>query len=233
MSGWNPYLDELRNEWDFEDVGMSSMNGFSMLRWDGDEYQGRFDLIHRYAFAIPDDRALDVIASYAPIVEIGAGNGYWARCLRERGVDVIAYDSFGEEYSRHFAGRHMWTDVLVGTHRDVRRHPDRTLLLVWPSLNERWAEHAVRTHRAHGGRHVIYVGEGHGGCTADDSFHRRLDRQYVDVGEVDIPVWFGIHDRLTVHRRMPDEIRREIERAPRKANGTEGEKFTWHSTRRL
>jgi len=45
-----------------------------------------------FAWAVPDERALNIIAQYGPVVEVGAGLGYWARCLRERGVDVEAYD---------------------------------------------------------------------------------------------------------------------------------------------
>jgi hypothetical protein len=42
--------------------------------------------------------ALAAIARYAPIVEMGAGTGYWARCLRERGIDAVAYDELGEQW---------------------------------------------------------------------------------------------------------------------------------------
>lgn len=47
----------------------------------------------RYAFAIPDDRAVSAIVRHAPkIVEVGAGTGYWARQLADAGADVVAYD---------------------------------------------------------------------------------------------------------------------------------------------
>ncbi|CEG41978.1 uncharacterized protein PHALS_12285 [Plasmopara halstedii] len=46
----------------------------------------------KYSWAIPDERALQIIKHYGPIVEMGAGSGYWARLLQLRGVDVIAYD---------------------------------------------------------------------------------------------------------------------------------------------
>jgi hypothetical protein len=44
----------------------------------------------KYAFGVPGNYALDCLARYGPLVEIGAGTGYWARCLRERGVDIVA-----------------------------------------------------------------------------------------------------------------------------------------------
>ncbi|CAH0473306.1 unnamed protein product [Peronospora belbahrii] len=46
----------------------------------------------KYSWAIPDERALQIIKHYGPIVEMGAGSGYWARLLQLRGVNIIAYD---------------------------------------------------------------------------------------------------------------------------------------------
>ena len=37
--------------------------------------------------------ALDALAARAPLVEVGAGLGFWAELLRRRGVRVAAYDS--------------------------------------------------------------------------------------------------------------------------------------------
>jgi hypothetical protein len=48
--------------------------------------------VQRYAFAVPTREALETISQYAPIVELGAGTGYWAWLLRRRGVDCVAYD---------------------------------------------------------------------------------------------------------------------------------------------
>jgi hypothetical protein len=45
-----------------------------------------------YAWAIPDARALRILAALGPLVEVGCGKGYWARLLRDYGVDVVAYD---------------------------------------------------------------------------------------------------------------------------------------------
>lgn len=36
-------------------------------------------LTDKYAWAIPDDRALNILQAYQPLVEIGCGKGYWCR----------------------------------------------------------------------------------------------------------------------------------------------------------
>eukprot|EP00271_Cylindrocystis_brebissonii_P019739 TRINITY_DN6186_c0_g1_i1.p1 TRINITY_DN6186_c0_g1~~TRINITY_DN6186_c0_g1_i1.p1 ORF type:complete len:542 (-),score=66.17 TRINITY_DN6186_c0_g1_i1:227-1852(-) len=47
-----------------------------------------------YSWAVPTEEALAAIAAAAPngLVEMGAGTGYWAMLLRQRGVAVAAYD---------------------------------------------------------------------------------------------------------------------------------------------
>ncbi|CAN0133571.1 unnamed protein product [Scytosiphon promiscuus] len=49
-------------------------------------------LRQRFAWAIPDERALRIMKHFGPIVEVGSGQGYWAMLLRARGVDINAYD---------------------------------------------------------------------------------------------------------------------------------------------
>src|ERR1019366_9271626 len=51
----------------------------------GHARENRSTMIDHYAYAIPNDAALDRLASLGPIVEVGAGAGYWAHLLRERG----------------------------------------------------------------------------------------------------------------------------------------------------
>jgi len=49
-------------------------------------------MCHLYAYAIPTHAALERISWYSPVLEIGAGTGYWASLLSKIGCDVIAYD---------------------------------------------------------------------------------------------------------------------------------------------
>lgn len=55
------------------------------------------DVREKYAWACPDDRALSVLAHFSPLVEVGAGHGYWAHLLRERGADILAFDLIAPE----------------------------------------------------------------------------------------------------------------------------------------
>lgn len=136
--------------------------------------------LHRsFGFGIPDDAVLDAVVDAAPpagVVEIGAGSGYWARLLAARGVDVVAYDLHPppSPENKNFGGVEPWHPVLQGDETAVARHPDRLLLLVWPTADEDWPAEALSRFHAAGGRQVAYVGGSHGGPTGDDRFHRLL-----------------------------------------------------------
>lgn len=163
----------------------------------------RHTLTGRFAWAVPSSQALDVIARHSPIVEMGAGTGYWAHLLRERGVDVIAYDKCvpgtnGKANSWHKTAT-TYTDVRLGTPGVLKRHPDRTLFLCWPPYAEQMAYESVRIWK---GETLIYIGEESGGCTANDRFFKYVGRHFREVCSVAIPHWWTVHDSLQIYERI-------------------------------
>lgn len=133
-------------------------------------------LTHGVGFAVPSDAALDLIASHAPLVEMGAGTGYWSAVLKHvRGVDVLAYDAAppaAESMANGFFV-HQFLDVRQGdgaqtfaTQAGLAR--ERTLLLIWPNNPETageetqpslWDTACLDAYISHGGHQIIYVGE--------------------------------------------------------------------------
>jgi hypothetical protein len=155
-----------------------------------------------YSWAIPNEAALRTIAEYSPIVEIGAGTGYWASLLRTLRADVIAYDiappDLGGNPFHKLNVTHTY--VKFGDVSAVCAHHNRTLLLCWPPFDSPMAADCLRLYR---GNRVIYIGEGHEGCTGDLAFHLALDADWNEVKSVTIPQWYGLHDVLTVYERKP------------------------------
>jgi hypothetical protein len=49
-------------------------------------------LIGAYSEAVPTTEALRALQALSPIIEVGAGRGYWARLLSELGCDIVASD---------------------------------------------------------------------------------------------------------------------------------------------
>ena len=141
-----------------------------------------------------------------PIIEIGAGTGYWAHMLRSRyGINILAYDK--RPLSRTKNGYHKdakpWTGVLRGRPIKAKKYPGRALMLCWPPWASPMAAEALK---AYTGNTVIYIGEGWGGCTGDREFHRLLDEQFELKADVDIPRWDCIHDWLNIYTRKGSEV---------------------------
>lgn len=188
----------------------------------------RHGLVRRFAYGIPNDEALEAIAAASPagVVELGAGTGYWARLLHERGVDVVAYDRWppGSSANEFVDDGVQWFPVREGDERAVAGHVDRTLLLVWPTWNETWPAGAVAAFHAACGTTLVFVGEGPGGLTGDSVLHAQLGSTggcvacslgvadapcvcdvpvlWRAVRRVAIPQWADADDACTVYERV-------------------------------
>jgi hypothetical protein len=94
-------------------------------------------LSQRYSYVYPTLVAVAMMSALGPIVEVGAGTGYWAQKLHLLGVDIVAYDQAppdGELINRYHARTVTWMPVLEGDQTVLLRYPDRTLFLCWPPL---------------------------------------------------------------------------------------------------
>lgn len=208
MTFLNPYLDEQQK---VVERAQERYRLFMARQITGEEFYAEFSfetrqkMVRRYAWAIPNEAAIDRIAACAKeapggITEIGAGTGYWAWCLRQKGVLIAPYDLEPPAET--------WVDVNRGTERDAL--DARNLLLCWPLYDRPVARRALDWWMvgAKKGSFLFYVGEW-GGCTGDDAFHHRLEwlqkEEFLSEPEVvDIPQWDMIHDKLYVMKVLND-----------------------------
>jgi hypothetical protein len=100
----------------------------------------------------------------------------------------------------HFS--HVWTHVEQGGPDELVKYKDHALFLCWPDYDSSFASDCLVHYK---GDTVIYVGEGFGGCTANDEFHSTLSDAWTRLETVRIPQWDGIHDKLWVYRRGADD----------------------------
>jgi len=193
-SGDNPLLD-----------AVSALMAGGPWRMSPGLAERRRELASTFSWAIPTEPALAVLAKHAPLVECGAGMGYWSALLQARGIDVLAYDLLppGEaENVFHRAGRRPWTEVRqASAAAAARRHAERALFLCWPPYDDDAASYAAL--RAYRGDVAIHVGERDEGATGSVRFHRELRLNWTLIEEVDLPHWPDLRDRLMVYRRNP------------------------------
>lgn len=164
-----------------------------------DPFSRRDQYVQRYAWAVPSEAALAVIAQYSPIIEIGAGGGYWAMLLRERDATIVPFDN-------HATHQHpdckQWVDVAHGGPEILEGYPGQekhALMLCWPPMSSMAAD-ALKRYQ---GETLIYIGEGSGGCNADDEFFSMLEAWEASRAVL-IPRWEFIHDTLTIYKRRND-----------------------------
>ena len=201
-AGENPYLDLVARLGDPLD-GWRMTPGLAQLL---DLGERRRELASLFSWAIPTDAAIDVVARYAPLVECGAGMGYWTALLRGRGVDVIACDSAppgrGARNAYHRRARRAWTEVRrASSVAAARQYAERSLVLCWPPFDDDAASYTVL--RAYRGDVVIHIGEPDEGATGSVRFHRELALNWTLVDALDLPRWPPLRDRVMVYRRNP------------------------------
>jgi hypothetical protein len=164
----------------------------------------RREMASLFCWAIPTEAALEVLARHAPLVECGAGMGYWTALLRSRGVDALAYDLRppGRKARNRFhrTARGSWTPVArASSVHAARRHPERALVLCWPPYGDDAASYAAL--RAYRGDTLIHIGEREEGATGSVRFHRELALNWTLVEELALPRWPRLRDSVLVYRR--------------------------------
>jgi hypothetical protein len=160
-------------------------------------YEVRHEFIALYGFSILDRDTVELLATYSPLLEVGAGTGYWASELRQAGADVVATDLDPSPANKYQFTKFWEVERLDGV-AAVEKYPDRTLLTVWPDYEGEWIEDVLKAYRSD---RVLYVGEGDGGCTGTDAFHEYLFEHFERVQTVPLYQFSGIHDRLEIYER--------------------------------
>lgn len=171
---------------------------FSGLRDAASGKETRKSLTSEYSWAIPNEKAIAKIASFSPIIEIGAGTGYWASLIAEAGGDIRAFDlnppGVGAGKNDWHSTKAMHFPVEVGGAEKIQEFPARTLFLCWPPHAEDLVTQCLNVYRKD---MFVYVGEVEA-CTGWDE---RLGSEWKVVEEIDIPQYEGIHDYLMVFKR--------------------------------
>ncbi|HUW00885.1 MAG TPA: hypothetical protein VMW08_00910 [Acidimicrobiales bacterium] len=128
----------------------------------------------------------------------------------------------------HAEGGRQWFPI---GRQDARQaasdHPERTLVLSWPPYGDEIGAAVEEAFWTAGGKRMVYIGEPGEGCTGDEVLHARLGwsplcrvhefdfdpdeyecvcelagaQRWLQVSEVSLPQWFGMHDALFIFDR--------------------------------
>ena len=131
------------------------------------ETHPKVNLRNAHAWSVPTEKALKLIASYAPLLELGAGTGYWASQLMEYATDLLVFDekhfqssfndqtqiSEGQEISARY-----FCQVQQGGPEIANKYADRTLLLMWPDYMG-YGAYGLQCLQHYQGNTLILIGE--------------------------------------------------------------------------
>lgn len=168
------------------------------LRSFSSNYQARQVGVKKYAWAVPSQKAIETIVKYSPLVEMGAGTGYWASLVQQEGGIITCFDEFIPLWNENYDFSEQYHPIEIGGPVNLKDFGDRTLFLCWPPYDGYFAFACLQKHQ---GETLIYVGEGYGGCTGDDAFFDLLEKEWEEVEVIDIPQWNWIHDCMFIYKR--------------------------------
>lgn len=180
---------------------------------DFDRNFGKLRLRLKYVWAVPTDEAIERMSEFSPIIEIGAGAGYWAWCARQFGVEIVAFDCEvsppGENLRRALDELHF-TEVLEGDENKICDYPNHTLFLVYPP--SKVPPLGIRCLNLYKRRHLLYAGppwRSHE-AAGDAWFHAELENKWRLLHRIALPSDNNADDALCVYESLPTDQHRNI-----------------------
>lgn len=160
----------------------------------------RKKLVQQYSWSIPNASIIAAIRILpGPVVDMGAGTGYWASLIEKAGGQVQCYDLFLglDNYYGHRCQYHPIEQRGVEVLRNDAKHC-QTMLLAWPPYDSSFGFQCVRSFR---GQYIVYVGEGEGGCCGCKEMFKRLASHWEMMEEIALQRWDAIYDYAWIYGR--------------------------------
>ena len=203
MTSANPY-------WEIIAPSVSERAGRRVV--DGGNPQGSAQLAFAqmvlqaaYAYAIPSPQSIEWVTAFSngrPIIELGAGRGYWAAQLSRAGHVVRAYEleppdtKDNPSFPRTTGQSSVWFPVAELDRLSATDLTDSVLLLCWPpGWGNSMASDALAAYEAAGGDRLVYIGEPKGGKTGDDAFFDALSERWkLESTDSNFVSWWNLAD---------------------------------------
>ena len=158
-----------------------------------------------YSYAIPSPETIEWVADFSdgrPILELGAGRGYWAAQLAHAELTVNAFEleppdkAQNTSFPREAGQADVWYPVAGLDDLSLDGCSNSVLFLCWPpGWGDSMASDALAAFESIGGDRLIYIGEPRGGKTADDAFFEGLSARWVlESSDPRFVSWWNLAD---------------------------------------
>ncbi len=176
-------------------------NGFSQFSY---EFYDIMKKMQKLSYCIPSVKTYEMIYNYmrdndlTTILSIGSGSGFFELHLQDYlnlknlPCDIIASDIVLSE-TQYMPIEQIDAESATEKYKNID-----ILLIPFPEYNKDWAYNALKKFK---GDSVIYIGEGRGGCTADDQFHEYLDKEFEEISRDHMLQFNGYHIGIFINKR--------------------------------
>jgi len=158
-----------------------------------------------YSYAIPSPETIEWVADFCdgrPVLELGAGRGYWAAQLSRAGLAVRAIEleppdkAENISFPREAGQPDVWYPVASLDDLSFGGCANCVLLLCWPpGWGNTMASEALAAFESIGGDRLIYIGEPRGGKTADGAFFDGLSARWtLESSDPRFVSWWNLAD---------------------------------------
>lgn len=132
-------------------------------------------------------------------LEVMAGAGWLTKALREKGVSIISTDN------NSWKNKQAWDNVTDIMEMDAVEAIVKygkvvdILIISWPYMDDTAFRCIQAAYTMNPDILIVYIGEGCGGCTANDQFFENfseIDDPIFELASNKFKSWFGLHDNL-------------------------------------
>ena len=146
-----------------------------------DRYTLRSDFIKTIGFTLISNDWIKPLSQWIgdrKCLEVMAGTGSLSFALQQQGIDIIATDDFSWEGSSNWNdNNNYWTEI---EHIDATKAVEKygkdidIIIISWPYMDDTAHRILQSMRKVNLNCIMIFIGEGMGGCTADDEFFEAI-----------------------------------------------------------
>ena len=175
--------------------------------------QLRQKFIEKMGFAYVSWRWVNPLVSWIgerKVLEVMSGKGTLAYALQEKGVNVIATDDFS--WHENMKWNSLWTkitDMDALTAIETYGEECDVLIMSWAPYNKPIGYEVLQKyHEVNPNGILLVIGEGYGGCTADNNFFHHFEEIEDESFDAVISAyqpWETLHDYPSIGRYVKKE----------------------------
>jgi hypothetical protein len=165
-----------------------------------------YDFTNKYSLSILDEKAINEIVKYSPLIELGAGMGYNAKLLSRAGANIIAYDKV--IWEKPLKNKQIYHPIIKGdcSKLGIKKNIGRNLIISWPPSDNEMGYECLKEFtgqktKTDQGQYFIFIGDYritynaiHKYTTGTTKFFDYLDKNFNLQKTLKLPTWNIIKD---------------------------------------